>query len=480
MQGDKQEPQEGLFYYGTLDALVPEDDPYRRLDALLELDWLRRETRELYARGGRPSSDPIVIAKLLFVAYLQGITSERELMRQVQVNLAYRRFLHYGLSQKLPDHSTLTRSRQRLGRAMIRRMFEYVLQLCLDAGLVGGDLQSVDSTFVQANASLSSLRPRLVATEAQQFTERIFGLNPLPEGDGDDGDDSDGEPPQAAGGRQDKRDRSQQPRVHTMLISHTDPDASLYHRPGKKAHLGYLVQYAVDSAKQVITGVLTTSAHERDTGQIVPLLDQVSGQGVAVKAVAADRGYSAAEVFYELAQRGIQAYIPQTRTGSERYGYFDQAAFSYDSQQDRYRCPQGTWLSRVKTRGPERRYIARKTACRSCPLREQCTSAGARTLNISPYHREMQAAKALQATPGARKAGRLRRVCSERTFAEAKERHGLRRAQRRGLSNVDVQALLTATVINLKRYIKAQTRAFPAATAARQPIAYPRPILRFA
>ena len=202
MQGEKLD-QEDLFFYGSLDSLVPQDDPYRRLNSLLSLAWLRTETRHLYASTGRPSVDPVVIAKLLLIAYLQGITSERELMRQVQVNLSYRRFLHYRLSEALPDHSNLTRSRQRLGEKTIRRIFEYVLQLCLDAGLVGGELESVDSTFVQANASLSSLRPRLVEVEAERFTRQLFRLNPAEE----DADEEEDKTP-GGGGRRKKLRRN--------------------------------------------------------------------------------------------------------------------------------------------------------------------------------------------------------------------------------------------------------------------------------
>ena len=88
MQGE-QTAQDGLFVYGSLDSLVPADDRYRRLDALLDLAWVRRETRHLYSRTGRPSVDPVVIAKLLLIAYFQGITSERELLRQVQPFLAH-------------------------------------------------------------------------------------------------------------------------------------------------------------------------------------------------------------------------------------------------------------------------------------------------------------------------------------------------------------------------------------------------------
>ena len=180
MQGQKP-PQEGLFYYGSLDDLVPPDDRYRRLDQNLDLAWVRRQTRTLYSWTGRPSIDPVVIAKLLLIAYFEGITSERELLRQVQVNLAFRRFIGYRLDEPAPDHSSLSRARYRLGQPFFRKLFEYVLRLCLDTGLVGGEHQAIDSTFVQANASLASLRPRLVPVAAQEFTERVFRENPVEE-----------------------------------------------------------------------------------------------------------------------------------------------------------------------------------------------------------------------------------------------------------------------------------------------------------
>ena len=467
MMGRREDSQVQFLYAFDLDKVVPADHLVRQIDAILDLSWVHRELRPYYSHTGRPSIDPVVFFRLQLILFFEGLRSERQLMGVVSDRLSLRWYLGYDFDEALPDHSSLTRSRQRLGEVTIRRMFEYVLQLCIDAGLVGGDLQSVDSTFVQANASLSSLRPRLVVVEAQRFTERIFKLNVLQDGQQQE-EEGQPQPPGKSPGLKTTRGRPKKPPAHESLVSRTDPEATLYHRRGKGTRVGYLVQVAVDSSKQIITGVLTTGAHQRDTAQIVPLIDQVIKQGVDVKAVAADRGYSAGEVLYELGQRDVQAYIPQPRKGGEVYGHFGQDRFLYDPESDRYQCPQGAWLRRNKSSGPERRYKARKADCRACPLREQCTSAKVRTLNISPYHTELVAASERQKTPAARRAARLRRVCSERSFAEAKERHGLRRAQRRGLKNMAVQALLTATVMNLKRYVKAQTRAFTQAAAARQ------------
>jgi len=455
MQGEKAE-QEDMFFYGSLDSLVPQDDPFRRLDGLLDLSWLRQETRALYSSTGRPSVDPVVIAKLLLIAYFQGITSERELMRQVRVNLSYRRFVHYRLSEALPDHSALTRSRQRLGEDLIRRIFEYSLRLCIDAGLVGGDLESIDSTFVQANASLASLRPRLVEVEARTFTEKLFAVDAASDSTPPD-DDRPGK-----GGK--KRGR----RLNDLYVSKTDPDAGIDRRGNTKSRLGYLVHFAVDRTRQVITGVLTVSAQERDAAHLTPLVDQVLRQGIAVRAVAADGGYASGEAYHNMAERGIEAYIPQQSSVAERQGRFGQDQFIYHSDTDSYTCPQGALLKRQQQKhpSPERRYRASNRDCGACPLRARCTTGKARTLTVHPYDADLILARGRQETSAAKRAARDRRICSERTFGEVKEQHGLRRAQRRRRSNVHVQALLTATVINLKRYLQAQTRAFPAAQAA--------------
>ena len=384
------------------------------------------------------------------IAYLQGINSERELMRQVQVNLSFRRFIHYRLDETLPDHSSLTRSRQRLGEATIRKLFEHVLSLCLDAGLVGGDLESIDSTFVQANASLSSLRPRLVAVEAAEFTQKLFLLDPEAE-DQDEGGNG--------------RPSGKPDRLNDRVVSKTDADSGLYRRMAGKSPLGYLVHFAVDRTKQIVTGVLTTGAQQRDAAQIVPLTDQVRSHGISVKAVAADRGYSTAAVYQGLEERGIEAFIPLLRQGPEVHGFFGRDRFSYDAVQDRFRCPNGAWLTRLRSVSPERRYRARPQDCRACPLRAACTSGKARSLKFSRYEDALEKARVRQESAAGKRAARDRRILSERMFAEAKGSHGLRRAHQRGLSSVANQALLTATVLNLKRYLRAATRAFPGAAA---------------
>src|SRR5229473_3574063 len=149
----------------SLEDLVPQDHLYRRLDQKLDLSFVREFVQETYAQGGRPSIDPMVFFKLQLVMFFEGIRSERELMRQAADRLSALWYLGYNLGEPLPDHSSLTRIRTRYGIEVFRRFFETVVDQCQQAGLVWGKELYADATKVQANAAVTSLKPRF-AVEA--------------------------------------------------------------------------------------------------------------------------------------------------------------------------------------------------------------------------------------------------------------------------------------------------------------------------
>src|SRR6266700_7255645 len=149
----------------SLEALVPQDHFYRHLEKSLDLSFVRAFVQKTYAGGGRPSIDPIVFFKLQLVMFFEGIRSERLLMRHAADRLSVRWYLGYDLSEPLPDHSSLTRIRERYGVDIFRRFFEKIVEQCQQAGLVWGKELYADATKVQANAALSSMKPRF-AVEA--------------------------------------------------------------------------------------------------------------------------------------------------------------------------------------------------------------------------------------------------------------------------------------------------------------------------
>ena len=144
----------------SLENLVPQDHFYRHLEATLDLSFVREWVTELYAERGRPSIDPVVFFKLQLVMFFEGIRSERQLIAMASLNLAHRWYLGYALDEALPDHSSLTRIRQRLGPDTFQRFFEQIVDLCQEAGLVWGRELYFDATKVEANAGIPSLIPR--------------------------------------------------------------------------------------------------------------------------------------------------------------------------------------------------------------------------------------------------------------------------------------------------------------------------------
>ncbi len=143
----------------SLEDLVPRDHFYRHLEAKLDLSFVRDWTQELYAVRGRPSIDPVVFLKLQLVMFFEGIRSERKLIETASLNLAHRWYLGYALDEELPDHSSLTRIRQRLGIDVFQRFFEKIVDLCQEAGLVWGSELYFDATRVRADADTDSYEP---------------------------------------------------------------------------------------------------------------------------------------------------------------------------------------------------------------------------------------------------------------------------------------------------------------------------------
>src|SRR6266436_5644966 len=164
MMGTKQR-YFALLIQVSLEELVPSDHFYRHVERSLDLSFVHHFVQETYAGKGRPSIDPVVFFKLQLVMFFEGIRSERQLMRHAADRLSVLWYLGYDLGEPLPDHSSLTRIRERYGVEVFRRFFEKIVEQCQQAGLVWGKELSIDATKVEANASLDSLTPRF-AVEA--------------------------------------------------------------------------------------------------------------------------------------------------------------------------------------------------------------------------------------------------------------------------------------------------------------------------
>jgi transposase len=461
----------------SLEDLVPRNHFYRHLEARLDLSFIREWTHELYAERGRPSIDPVVFFKLQLVMFFEGIRSERQLIATASLNLAHRWYLGYALDEALPDHSSLTRIRQRLGVDVFQRFFEQIVDLCQEAGLVWGKELYFDATRVRADADTDSLVPRFYQ-EAKVHVADIFDqLEPQdepsvpPEGllhlplETTEADRPLGEPAAArwnvleerrlAPGRPSHRGYR---RTSDFWVSTTDPDASPMWTAGK-ARLGYHNHYVVDGGKRrIILAALITPADVMENQPMLDLLWRVRFRRKLHPCQATgDTTYGTVENIVALEDQGIRAYVPLPDMNHRR-PFFGQDDFTYDAAHDAYSCPAGHALSRERIKHTEGVIVYRADAatCNACPLKTKCTeSSRGRIVHRSLYAEYLDRVRGYHATEAYKKAMRKRQVWVEPLFAEAKLWHGLRRFRRRGLENVNIEGLLIAAGQNLKRFLAA-------------------------
>jgi transposase len=423
--GVQDRQQEEMFIAGSLSSFIPDDHILKRVNKVLDLSWLRKEVKELYCTtNGRPGIDPEAAVRLMIAGFFQGITHDRKLMREAQVNLAIRWFAGYQLHQQLPDHSSLTRIRQRWGTERFKSIFRRTVQTCVDAGLVDGETVHIDATLIRADVSWKSI--------TEQHVEKVIQEN-------DDNNTPDPEPKRRGpkGKKAAKSDKR----------STTDPDATLttsshdFHmEPCYKQH------GAVDDRCCVIVDVDITTGRQNEGEQLPEQIERIEANtGRKIKALTADAGYAHGTNYELLEKKEIDAIIPPQRRGSSSSN-IPLSRFRYDEKNNIVKCPQGKTLRPSSQNEQGTIYRARSCDCRKCPLNDKCTSGrkGSRTVLIGKGYSALLRARrrALCTDHEFMRLYERHRIKSEGMHGEAKTQHGLRRAARRGLANMAIQAYL--------------------------------------
>jgi transposase len=440
----------------SLESLVPQNHFYRQLEAKLDLSFIRELVAGLYSTMGRPSIDPVVFFKLQLIMFFESIRSERQLMEQVQVNLAHRWYIGYDLDEAVPDHSSLSKIRDRYGLEVFQRFFEAIVERCCEAGLVWGKELYFDGTQVRANADPDQQVPRFY-WQARQHMHTLFGstrterkMDARPRGlvhryNG-----------QRIVG---KRTHSSPIRQSDLRVCPTDPDASPLYGQNGHHRLGYHLHYVVDGGRaRIILAALVTPASVMDNTPMLDLERWVCFRWqLRPRFAVADTKYGTLDNIVGLEQDGLRAYVavadPQIRTK-----VYSQEQFDYDDEHDRYRCPQGQWLALSSFDQYQQTFMYRTSPkiCNACPVKPACTTSRyGRVVRRSIFQSYLDRVRAYRSTPVYRKALRKRSVWIEPMFGEAKQWHHLEKFRWRGLIKVNIQGLLTAAGQNIKRLLKA-------------------------
>ncbi len=427
---------ESLFYYFRIEDQVPENHLLRLIDRHVSFDFVREKLRESYSDTGRPSIDPEVLLRILLLGYLYGITSERKLLEELRMHLAWRWFTGLGFDQEIPHHSTFSKNRH--GRfqesKLFQELFERIVEQCIGAGLVVGEQMSVDGSFIVANADHHSRIPREQLAEAAKvnYGARKY-LEELEQENGD------GEPVH----QQDK-------------VSTTDPDATYMTKGNRAAELGYFDNYLIDNESCVIVGVQATGARlSQESTAARDMIDRYRERhGRSPKSVAADNTYGNGEMLQWLVEHGIDPYIrvKECPTPTDLYGI---DKFTYVPDENCYICPEGKQLKYVGISKINRTHLYHSTdkRCRGCSQKQKCTRAKHRVVQVHICEPARQRAYALARTPGFAISQRARRKV-EALFSELKNQIGLRRLRLRRIKFVREQFYLAAVAQNLKRLVR--------------------------
>lgn len=448
----KKTPQQTELEMVTIASLVPSDHLLRKIDAAIDFSFIRDRVAHLYCPdNGRPALDPVVLFKMLFIGYLFGVRSERQLMREIQVNVAYRWFLGLRLTDKVADASTLSQNRRRrfADSTIYQDIFDEIVLRAVKGGLVDGSVLYTDSTHLKANANKNKYDLALVSKSRADYLEAL-----------DEAIAAD----RAAHGKKPLKQKAREPDIKETKVSRTDAEAGYMVRDGKPKGFFYLDHRTVDRKHAIITDSFVTPGNVHDS---IPYLGRLDRQrdrfGFDVRAVGLDAGYSTAGICKGLEDRGIEGVIGYSRP-THRDGYLRKRDFAYDRQSDGYRCPEGQLLAYATTnREGYREYKSNPAICRSCPLLASCTSSANVTKVITRHvwqeSKERVAANRL--TPWGKRLYARRKETVERSFADAKQLHGHRYARMRGLARVTEQCLLAAACQNMKKIALILARSEP-------------------
>jgi transposase len=408
MMGEQKSEPELFNYAVNLEKRVRANHPLRQVKAVIDFGFVREEVAHCYGKKGNESVAPEVILRMMFLLFFDDIKSERELMEVIGERLDYLWFLGYGLDEKVPDHSVLSKARARWGKEVFESLFVRTVAQCVEAGLVDGKKLHVDASLIAADAAKESVikgTPPLIAAlkRAYRATESKLEATSTPE--------------------------SYQS-VNDRMMSQSDPDAALVRQGGGDSRPRYKHHRLIDDQKGVITASETTSGSIAENKKLMGLIDQhQKNTHCQAQIVVADHKYGTAENFVACQDRGITTHMGDALGKAQHareQSVFGDEAFTYDAGRDIYLCPAGQAL-KPRRMHPVRRTIEYKAparVCNDCVLRAQCTrSSHGRTVQRHEKQGALDVARGQAHSAGARRDRKRRQHLIERSFADAANNH---------------------------------------------------------
>ena len=429
-----------------LEALVPADHLLRKVEKVMDYEWLYERLSPLYCHdNGRPGTDPVVIIKMVLIQHLLGIPSLRQTHKEIIVNNAYRWFLGYGLLDTIPHFATVSYAFcNRFPEELTEEIFAHILQKMINNRMVDPSIIFIDGTHIKASANKKKFQKQQVEKAAKVYAEQLreevnaerekLGKKPIE--DKRDDDDSDG---------------GSIPETVEKTVSTTDPDCGMFVKGDHERQFAYEAHTACDK-HGVVLGVEVTAGNVNDSTAWDVVYDKVTQQ-FQVKYVGMDAGYKTPWIAKKTLDGGRIPILPYTRYHGKKDGYkpWD---YTYDPAADTFTCPQGKVLRHTTTDKEGRRsYRSTPKDCKNCPCKGLCgaNEKGQKLLTTHIWQEYLDLVEQIRKTELGKQIYAMRKETIERVFADAKEKHAMCYTHHRGLARVTGWVRLKYAAMNLKK-----------------------------
>lgn len=425
----------------NIEERIPKDHLLRKIDGAVRFDHIYDLVSMRYsADKGRRSIDPVVLFKIVLIQHLYGIPSLRQTMREIDMNMAYRWFLGYNFSEEIPHFATVSYAfTKRYDSDIVEEVFQWILYEAEKEGLLEPEVVFVDATHIKANANLQKRCKKAIPQAARVYDEQLRKeINADRE----------------AHGRKPFDDDDEQNPLSTreVTVSTTDPDAGLFHKGDHKQCFAYGAHTVCDR-NNFILDVEVTPGNVHDSVVFDTLYDRITVRFPMVNTFAMDAGYKTPWIARRLFDNGHIPCFPYRRPHTMKDGH-KWYEYVYDEYYDQIICPEYKTLSYATTnREGYREYKSRQYICVNCPTRHKCTHSRqcVKTVTRHVWQDYLECSEDVRLSPRGKAIYALRKETIERVFADAKEKHGMRYTNHRGLARVSNWVRLKFAAMNLKK-----------------------------
>lgn len=442
----KEYEQSEMILY-TMDELVPENSLFRKIDACIDFTFIYEEVKDLYCcTNGRPSIDPVVLFKLVFIEALEGLKSMRKTCEKIKVDAEYRWFLGIPFGKSTPHYSTFSQNyiRRYAGTEVFENIFVKIVEQAMKYGLVKGETFFTDSTHKKANANKNKYHGEIVqeVKKRREWLEKEINEERVKQG---------------------KKEFEYKEEIEEkeIKVSETDEESGYYHRDNKEKGFMYLDHRTVDSKCNIIVDFYITKGNVHDSVPYISRLEYIKRKyGFNIKEVGIDSGYDTIDIKKYLHDNNIYGVIAYRRYGKAETTV-RKNRFKYIKESDCYVCPETgailEYTGRIDRNGYK--YYSSKENCENCPEKEGCCNKKEyRSITRHICEELNEEMRERRVSARGKELYKQRKEKIERSFADSKQNHGYRYAMYKGIEKNQNYTWLICAAQNMKNIAQKLTK----------------------